>query len=207
MKDFTKLPSKEIIQKTLEALKANGMDAYLVANADEAREKALSLIPAGSEAMTMSSITLDQTGISKTINESGKYDAAKPKLYAMDQKTQGREMRKYGAAPDVALGSVHAVTVSGTLVIASLTGSQLPAIAYGSASVILVVGTQKIVADLDEGMKRIDQHILPLESDRARKAYGLHEGFQTFPSKILLLNKEIQGGRIKVILVNEVLGF
>jgi len=207
MKDFTKLPSNEIVQKTMEALKANGMEAYLVANADEAREKALSLIPGGSEAMTMSSITLDQTGISKAINESGKYDAAKPKLYSMDQKTQGREMRKYGAAPDVALGSAHAVTVSGTLVIASLTGSQLPAITYGSASVILVVGTQKIVADVEEGMKRINQHILPLESDRARKAYGLPESFQTFPSKILLLNKEIQAGRIKVILVNEVLGF
>jgi len=207
MKDFTKLPSNEIVKRTVEALKANGMEAYVVANADEAREKALSLIPAGSETMTMTSITLDQTGISKAINETGKYDAAKPKLYSMDQKTQARDMRKYGAAPDVALGSAHAVTESGTLVIASLTGSQLPAIAYGSASIIFVVGTQKIVADVEEGLKRINQHILPLESDRARKAYGLPEDFQTFPSKVLLLNKEIQERRIKVILVNEALGF
>ncbi|MFH2115663.1 MAG: LUD domain-containing protein, partial [Spirochaetota bacterium] len=150
------------------------------------------MIPKGAEVMTMTSVTVDSIGLGKILNESGNYESAKGKLYAMDQKTQGRQMRKYGAAPDVALGSVHAVTETGSLVIASLTGSQLPAYAYGSGMVIWVAGVNKLVRDLEEGLKRIDEQVVALESDRARKAYGLPDDFQSFPAKVLVFNREVQ---------------
>ncbi|MCX7023741.1 MAG: LUD domain-containing protein [Spirochaetes bacterium] len=207
MKSWNAIPPKEVIEKTIAALAANGIEAVYAENGAAAREKVLGMIPKGAEVMTMASVTVDSIGLGKAINESGVYDAVKPRLYAMDQKTQGREMRKYGSAPDVSIGSVHALTEGGTLVIASLTGSQLPAYAYAAGTAIWVVGANKIVKDVEEGLKRIDEHVVPLESVRARKAYGLPESFNSFPAKVLLFRREVQPGRAKVVIVGEVLGF
>ena len=155
----------------------------------------------------MTSVTLEATGLAKEINESGKYVSVRNNLFSMNQQTQAREMRKLGASPDFAVGSAHAVLESGTVVVASLTGSQLPAYAYGAGTLIWVVGAQKIVKDLDEGHRRIHEYILGLESERARKAYNLPPEFRTYPNKVLLFNREINPGRVKLILVNEVVGF
>lgn len=207
MKEFKSAADRPVLERTATALRENGMETFIVANADSARRKALELIPVGAEVFTSASVTLDTTGIAKEINESGRYDAVKTKLFSMDQKIQGREMRKYGAAPDIVIGSAHAVTESGSVLAASLTGSQLPAYAYGGGVLIWVIGAQKIVKDIDEGFQRINEYVLPLESERARKAYGLPDSFNSYPSKILVFNREIQPGRVKVILVEEALGF
>jgi hypothetical protein len=205
MKDWGELASTESIQKTVEALKSNGINAIVVENGQEAKQKVFELIPKGSEVMTMSSVTLDSTGISATVNESGVCISIKAKLSKMDRETQGREMQKMGAAPEYALGSVHAVTEDGKVLIASKTGSQLPAYSYGAAHVIWVVGTQKIVANLDEGTKRIYEYVLPLESERANKAYNITSG--SFVGKLLTINKEINPERLTLIFVKEKLGF
>lgn len=165
MKDWGELASIESIQKTIEALKVNGINAIVVENKEEAKKKVLELLPRGAEVMNMSSVTIDSLGLPKEINESGKYNSIKNKLSKMDLKTQGPEMQKLGAAPEYAVGSVHAVTQDGKVLIASNTGSQLPAYVYASSRVIWVVGTQKIVANLDEGIKRIYDYVLPLESE------------------------------------------
>jgi L-lactate utilization protein LutC len=207
MKDYKALASDESIAKAIKALAANGIEASVVETGAEALKKVQALLPAGAEVFTASSVTLDDIGVSKAVNESGKYDAVKAKLMKMDAKTQGREMRKLGAGPDFAIGSAHAVSETGSILIASLTGSQLPAYAYGAGTVVWVVSTKKIVKDVEEGFKRIDSHIVPLESQRARKAYGLPEEFNSFPSKVLVFNREIQPGRAKLIFVKEDLGF
>jgi len=198
------IPSDEIIQKTIASLKSNGIGAMVVENGEAAKTKALELIPAQSEVMDMTSVTLETIGIAKEINESGKYNSVRNQLNSMDRKTQNSEMQKLGAAPVYAIGSVHAVTQEGQVVIASNTGSQLPAYAYGAAKVIWVVGAQKIVEDLDAAFKRIYEYVLPLESERARKAYGV-EGSNV--SKLLIVSKEIAPNRITIIFVKEVLGF
>jgi hypothetical protein len=207
MKDFSAKASRETIERTIKALTANGIEAVLAAGGDEARDKVLSWIPAGAEVFTAASTTLDMLGLAKELNESGRFDSVKARLMAMDQKTQGREMRKLGAGPDIALGSAHAVTETGVVLAASLTGSQLPAYAYGAGALIWVVGVQKIVKDLAEGFKRIEEYVLPLESARARKAYGLPDSFSSFPAKILVFNREIQPGRVKLVFVDEAIGF
>jgi L-lactate utilization protein LutC len=207
MKDWKNLASKESIERTLKALKANGIEASLAANAAEAKQKVLAMLPAGAEVFTMTSITLETTGLAKEINEPGRYDSIRNKLNTMDSKTQERAMRKLCAAPDFAIGSVHAVTEGGTLVIASNTGSQLPSYAYSAGKVIWVIGAQKIVKDVDEGQQRLREYVLGMETMRARKAYGLPENWNSFYSKILLFNREINPGRVHVVLVNEVLGF
>lgn len=207
MRPWNSLPAKEVVDKTAAALKANGFEVFIARDKQEAKQKALEFIPFKSEVFAMTSVTLDSTGISAAVNESGAYKSVRADLNKMDAATQGREMRKLGAGPDVSLGSAHALTEDGKFMVASLTGSQLPAYAYGAGTVIFVISTKKIVADLDEAWKRIVEHVLPQESARARKAYGLPEDFSSYPSKVLIFNREVQPGRVKIILMNEDAGF
>ena len=109
----------------------------------------------------------------------------------------------HSSAPEVMLGSVHAVTESGALLAASMSGSQLGPYASGAGRVILVVGTQKIVSDLEEGLRRINDYSFPLEDARAQAAYGIRSAV----NKVLIINREIVPDRITVVLVDEALGF
>ena len=203
-KTWETIPNAATFEKTVTALKENGIDALIVDTAEQAKQKALELLPAGAEVMDMTSITLEKLGLVKEIHESGKYVSVKKKLFSMDRETQGEEMQKLGAAPQWAIGSVHAVTHDGKVVIASMTGSQLSGYVYGASHVIWIVGGQKIVENTDEGIKRIYEHTLPLESERAHKAYGIPG---SSVNKLLIVNKEVQPKRITMILVKEVLGF
>ena len=207
MKDWKVPASKDSIERTLKALNANGIQAVAAANAAEARQKVLAMLPAGAEVFTMASVTLDSVGLSKELNEPGRFDSIRNKLNTMNSNTQEREMRKLCAAPDFTVGSVHAVSEDGHLLIASNTGSQLPAYAYSAGKVIWVVGAQKIVKDLDEGMRRLREYVLGLETVRARKAYGLPEDWSSFYSKVLMFRREVNPNRTQVVLVNEALGF
>jgi len=199
--NWKSLPSKETIESAIAALNTQGFVAEVVSTKDEAKEKVLSYIPNGAEVMTMISETVTNSGIEEAIKQSKKHVYLKDRLYTMED---GNEKRQMGAAPEYAIGSVHAVTEKGTVLIASNSGSQLPAYSYGAKKVIWVVGTQKIVPDTDAGLKRIYEYVLPLESERAKKAYGV-SGSNV--SKVLILNKEIQSDRIKLIFINESIGF
>lgn len=200
---FGKLADEQTIEKVAAALERQGITVFVVQTDKEAKEKVLSLVPEGAEVMTMSSVTLETTGIAEAINASGKYRSVRKQLTSMDRNTQGREIRHLGYAADWVLGSVHAVTQSGELLVASNTGSQLGAYAYGAPQMIWVVGAQKIVKDIPEGIQRIYEYCLPLENERARKAYGIESGV----NKILIINKERTPNRCTVILVKEKLGF
>jgi L-lactate utilization protein LutC len=204
MRKWNKLADKNKVEKTVLALRQNGIEAFCVESSEEAKRKVLESIPQKAEVMNMTSVTIDSIGLSKEIMESGKYDSVRKRLMSMDRKTQGNEMQKLGAAPEWVLGSVHAVTEQGQLLIASQSGSQLPAYAFGSSHVIWVIGAQKIVKNLDEGFKRIHEYVLPLESERARQAYGVPG---SGVNKVLIVNKETKPGRLMVIFVNQALGF
>ncbi len=203
MNKWEQLASDSQIKKAIDALGENGIEALVVDNGKKARDEVLKRIPKGAEVMTMTSMTLDSIGVSAQINESGNYNSVRNKLKLMDRATQGLEMNKLGAAPEYAVGSVHAVTEDGKVLVASNTGSQIPAYVYASPHVIWVVGTQKIVKDKDSGIKRIYEHTLPLESERAQKAYGRGSNV----SKLLIINKEVRPDRITLIFVKEKLGF
>src|SRR5512135_1383866 len=154
-KEFEKLASDEQIERTRKALEQHGIHALLAENGEEAKRMFFELLPDGSEVFLGSSVTLEQLGIKDIIDKSGRFNSLRPKIFAMDRATQGREIRKLGSAPDYAAGSVHAVTESGQVLVASKTGSQLGPYASGAGKVIWVVGAQKIVKDFNEGMKRI----------------------------------------------------
>lgn len=202
---FNQLASKESVAKTKTSLEKNGFTVFVTPSGPEARTKALELIPPKAEVMNMTSVTLETLGLDKAINDSDQYNSVRKKLMSLNRATHSRLMQQIGSTPEYSLGSVQAVTEQGQLVCASNTGSQLPAYAYGANHAIWVVGTQKIVPDLDTAFKRIYEYVLPLESERANKAYNITTG--SYPSKILIINQEIKPNRATVILVNEILGF
>lgn len=200
---YGELASASSIETVASALTKNGVTVVVVENGQAAKEKVLEIIPAGAEVMNMTSMTLENTGIADALASFDKLDFMRKKLEKMDDKTQGTEKRRLGAAPEWVVGSIHALTEEGQAIIASASGSQLPAYAYGAPHVIWVVGVQKIVKNLDEGIRRIYEYSFPLEDERARKAYGMGSGV----NKILIVNKEFVPGRITVVLVKEKLGF
>lgn len=191
------------VKRAAAALESNGMTVLRAADAAEAKQIVMGLIPEGAEVHHGASQTLDVTGITEEIERSGRYDPIRPRIFSMDRKTQGDQIRRISAAPDFMLGSVHAVTETGSLLVASMGGSQLGPYVSGAGRVILVVGTQKMVADVEEGLRRIEEYSLPLEDARAQAAYGIHSAV----NKVLIINAEATPGRITVVLVDEALGF
>jgi acyl-CoA hydrolase len=199
---FTTLPDEHALQATVVALEEHGFSVEVVDGPDDARTAVLARIPAGSSVMTNTSVTLTETGIADAINDGGPYESARNKMFALDFETQVQQMKAIGGQPDYALGSVHAVTHDGTLVIASASGSQLASYAWGAANVIFVIGAQKLVPSLDAARERIYQHSLKLEDARAQAAYGQH----SYVGKVLEIHQELPG-RIHIVLVRQPLGY
>jgi len=200
---FTALPDEHVLQATVVALEEHGFSVEVVGDLDAACAAVLARIPDGSSVMTNTSVTLAETGIADAINDGGgRWESARNAMFALDFATQAQEMKAIGGQPDYALGSVHAVTAGGTLVIASASGSQLASYAWGAASVIFVVGAQKLVPNLEAAHQRIYQHSLPLEDARAQATYGQHSQV----GKILEIHQELPG-RIHIVLIREAVGF
>ncbi len=199
---FGTVADEASVKRTAAALEANGIKVLRAADAAEAKRIVMDLIPDGTQVHHGASKSLDVSGIVEALETSGRYEHLRPRIWSMDRKTQADEIRRLGAAPDVMMGSVHAVTETGSLIAASMSGSQLGPYVSGAGRVILVVGTQKIVSDLEEGLARIDEYAHPLEDARAQAAYGIRSAV----NKVLVINREITPGRITVVLVDEVLG-
>jgi LUD domain len=191
------------LERAAAALTAHGFTVEILDDAAAARTRVKDLIPAGASVFTGASETLRLSGIDEDINHSGRYDALRPRGLAMDRATQIDEIWRLMSTPDVIVGSVHALTETGSLVVASASGSQLPGYAGGAARAIWVVGAQKVVPDLSAALRRVEDHCLPLESDRAMKAYGQPSAV----NGLLVLNAEYRPGRGTVLLLREAIGF
>jgi hypothetical protein len=200
--EFARLASDEQIATAVAALTANGMAAEVVASRAEARSRVLDVLPDGAEVFTSMSRTLDTLGLSADINESSRYHPLRPQLKTLDRQTQGREWRRLQSSSEYVVGSVHAVTEQGQVLIATASGSQLASYVFGADHVIWVVGAQKIVRDLGEGFRRVREYSYPLEHERMHALNGLG----SFVAKILVVERE-RPGRISVLLVKEALGF
>ena len=193
----------ERLDRAAAALTAHGFTVEILDDAAAARTRIKDLIPEGASVVTAASETLRLSGIDGDINASGRYQAVKPRVLAMDRATQIDEIRRLVASPDVVVGSVAAVTETGSLVVASASGSQLPAYAGGGARAIWIVGAQKVVPDLSTALRRVEDHALPLESARAQVAYGQPSAI----NRLLILNAEPHPGRGTVLLLREAIGF
>jgi hypothetical protein len=200
---FAESATAQRLERTAAALTAHGFTVAILGDAAAARTRIKDLIPEGASVFTGASETLRLSGIEEDINASGRYQAIKPRVLAMDRATQMGEIRPLLASPDVVVGSVAAVTETGSLVAASGSGSQLPAYAGGAARRIWIVGAQKIVPDLSTALRRVEDHCLPLESARAQAVYG----WPSAVNHLLVLNAEPYPGRSTVLLLREAIGF
>lgn len=201
--EWNKLPSDKVIEKTAKALNTNGINTVIVDSGQEAKNKVLTLIEKGSSVMTASSTTAQQIGLDSAIDESSEFVSLRKKISLLSESDQRAQARRINSAPDYVIGSVHAITEDGKVVIASNSGSQLAPYAFSAAHVIWVVGAQKVVKNLNDAMKRIEEYTLRLEDERLMKTYGMHSQIR----KILIVNSEIMANRITTILIKEVLGF
>jgi hypothetical protein len=200
---FTDPAPADRLERVAAALTAKNFTAEILDNAAAARTRIKDLIPPGASVFTGASETLRLSGIEEDINNSGRYDAIRSRGQAMDRATQMDEIRRMLASPDVIVGSVGAVTETGALVVASASGGQLTGYAGGSARAIWIVGAQKVVPDLSTALRRIEDHCLPLENDRAMKVYGQPSAV----NRLLILNAEPHPGRGTVLLLREAIGF
>jgi hypothetical protein len=199
---FTTMVSDETVAEVAERLVARNLRVFIAQDRTEGAARVLELIPEGAEVFTAQSATLRELGLFAAIDDSGGYESVRKRVSSMDRATQAREIRKLGAAPDVVVGSVQAITLDGQVVIASYGGSQIAPYVYGAGTVIWVAGSQKIVRDLDEAIERIEKHSLPLESARLQKAMGV----PSHMNKMLIVNGD-RPGRTSIVIVKEVLGF
>jgi hypothetical protein len=193
----------ERLERAAAALTAKNFAVQILDDAAAARTRIKDLIPGGASVFTGASETLRLSGIEEDINNSGRYDAIRARSVTMDRTTQLAEIWRVLSTPDVIVGSVHAVTETGSLVIASASGSQLPAYAGGSTRAIWVVGAQKVVPDLSTALRRVEDHCLPLETARAQAAYGKPSAI----NRLLILNAEPEPGRGTVLLLRQAIGF
>jgi L-lactate utilization protein LutC len=199
---FTNPASEATLQKLLVKLSERNIEGAIVDDGDAARKLIEGKIPSGAEIHTAKSKTLQDAGITDMIQEPGRFDALRPRYMKMDRQTQAREIRKLIAAPDFMLGSVNAITEDGILVAASATASQIGPYANTAGKVIFVVGSQKVVKDLDAALRRIHDYVLPWEDAQVRQR--LPTG--SFVGKILVIEREWATGRVEVILVRKPIG-
>ena len=200
--EFVAAASEETLQRVAEKLRGRNIEALVVEDGDEARTAVLARLPKGSEVHSGKSKTLQDAGILDAINDLNEYDALRPRMMKMDRKTQMREIRKLTAGPDFMLGSAQAVTEDGVLVAVSATGSQLGPFANTAGKVILVVGSQKIVPDLETALRRMREYVLPWEDAQIRKVVSSG----SFVGKILIIEREWIIGRMTVILIRKSIG-
>lgn len=205
-KTFDTLASQESIDKTVRSLITNGFQAEVVENKVEALEKIKILIPQGASVHNGSSTTLKEIGFIGCL-KSGihGWENLHANILAEADPEKQNILRRESAFSDFYLGSVHALSETGEMIIASNTGSQLPHLVYTSPNIILVVGTQKITPTLESAIRRLEKYVVPLEDKRIMNAYKSH----TMHTKTLILHKEnpMLGRNVKVILVKEQLGF
>ncbi|MFQ3557034.1 LUD domain-containing protein [Streptomyces gramineus] len=200
---FTDPASGERLGAAADALAAHGFAVEILDDAAAARSRVRELIPEGASVLTAASETLRLSGIDDDVNTGGRYRAVRPRVLAMDRTTDADEIRRPAACPDVIVGSVAAVTETGSLVVASGSGSRLPGYAGGAGRAIWVVGAQKLVPDLDTALRRVHEHCLPLETARTLRAYGRPSAV----NRLLVLNGEHVAGRGSVLLLREAIGY
>ncbi|MEW1774031.1 nuclear transport factor 2 family protein [Streptomyces sp. NPDC086777] len=193
----------ERLERTAAALRGNGFAAEILDGAADARARVRELLPEGASVFTGASETLRLSGIDEDINTGSRYDAVRPRVLAIDRVTGADEIRRLLATPDYVVNSVAAVTETGSLVLASGSGTQLPANAGGAGHALWIVGAQKVVPDLSTALRRVEEHALPLEDARAREVYGSPSAV----NRLLVLNAEPRPGRGTVLLLREAVGY
>jgi len=201
---WTNIPSEKTLQLTLQAFKDRNFNPILVNTKEEALLKIKEIIPKGVSVMTGSSTTLYQIGfMDEYIKNNTPWKNLGPEIFNEKDPKKQMELRRKSTTADYFLASVNAVAETGELILCDFSGSRTGAVPFAAEHLIFVVGYQKITPNVVEAMRRVREHVFPLENERAKKAYGTNSNF----GKWVIVEREIVPQRITIILVKEALGF
>jgi len=200
--DFEAPASEAEVQALADRLRERNFEVVIVQNGQEAKSAVMERLPEGASVHSGKSKTLEDAGVFEELMNSDRYDFLRRRTNQMDRATQRDEIRRLTSSPDVMLGSAHAVTKAGQIVITSASGSQIGPIASGAGKLVLVIGSQKIVPDLDTAFRRIEEHVFPWEDARLREAMNIG----TKITRTLILDRDFMPGRTTIILVREPIG-
>jgi LUD domain len=200
--NFAAPASESELESLADRLRERNFEVVIVDSASQAKAAVMERIPAGSQVHSGKSKTLEDAGVFEELMASDRYDFIRRRTLKMDRRTQGDEIRKLSSAPDIMLGSVQAVTEAGQLLFASASGSQIGPLGSGAGKLILVIGSQKIVPDLDSDLRRIREHVMPYEDARLREQIGL----STKLTRVLIMEQDYAPGRTTIVLVRNSIG-
>ncbi len=201
---FNQNASREKLEQVATAMKERNFEAAVVKDKKAALKFLQDLFPKQAQVMTASSTTLNEIGFTDFLNAPNAPVTSVHGLISQENDESKRHrLRKQAIMAEYFLASPNAVTEDGIIVAVDATGSRVGAMPYAAEHLVLVVGAQKIVSNLDEAMRRIREYVFPKEDQRALQAYGAHSSF----GKWVILEREVVPGRIIVVLVEESLGF
>ncbi len=202
--DATYTPaSAEVIDRTIGALAARNVDAILVESREAALAMLKELVPEGCEVFVSTSETLDTIGYTEYMDGNDRYINLHDEMLAQPDAASQREFRRTTTTADYFVGSVQAIAETGEIVVASGSGSQIGAFAYGARRVVMVAGTQKICPTLAEAEARTRGYTLELHD---RWLEGRGSGPAPI-GKFMVMEHEPVVGRITMILIPESLGW
>ena len=200
--DYSAPASADELEALAQRLRERNFEVIIVQDGEEAKAEVLRRIPDGATVNSGKSKTLEDAGLFTAMMESDRFDFVRKRTSKMDRTTHGDEIRRIWASPDVMVNSAHAVTEAGQIVITSASGSQIGPVASGAGKLILVIGSQKIVPDLDAAFRRIKEQVFPYEDARLRETMGV----PTRITRTLILDEDYRPGRTTIILVREPIG-
>lgn len=201
-----------LAQKVIKGLDARNMSGYYAKTKEEALDIALSIIPPKSSVARGGSMSVNEIGLAKALEE-GDYNYCNRDLCKDAASKREAELFAYDA--DVFIGSANAITNDGVLVNIDGNSNRVSAIAYGPRKVVLIVGMNKVCDDIDGAMKRARNEAAPINAQR----FGLDTPCtktgacmnclspDTICCQFLITRYSRHAGRIHVILVNDALGF
>ncbi|MCO8266992.1 lactate utilization protein (plasmid) [Haloferax prahovense] len=202
--ELDQLPDDETVEATVENLEASGFDVVVVDTADEALETLQSHIPAGVSVMNGHSTTLEEIGFDDYLSEGDhEWESLPDQIWSIDDDAERQAARRDSQTADYFLGGINAISQTGDLVAADLSGSRIGAYPFAASNVVIVSGVNKIVPTLDDALDRLESVAYPLENERAKEAYGV----ESMIAKQLIFRQEVEEGRTTVVLIREQLGY
>lgn len=205
--DFSVLPALDVVNETVKAVGARGISVELLDTKKDALERIKAIIPAAATVMTGASLTLREIGFEDLLlSKQHPWKNLKDDILAESDQKKQMLLRKQAITADYFLGSVHAISMTGEIVVASATGSQIAPYAFASQNIIWIAGTQKITQSVEQGLARIRDYIMPHEEERMRAGTGGKMG--TTLGKVLIFSREVPflGRTVRLLLVKEKAG-
>jgi L-lactate utilization protein LutC len=208
---FNRSVGADELAAVVKAVEANGHNAVVAENKADALAKIVALIPGGKSVNTAGSTTLAEVGFTDALKANAPgWLNLKEAIVAETDAAKQAQLRLQANSADFHLTSVHAVDHAGVLYAVDATATRTGPLLFGPSHVIVVVGTNKIVADKAAAQERLLDYTLPLESARARvayAAYGVKGSAANFTAEVHKASPFSPTKRFTVIFVKDTLGF